>query len=240
MTNDYISRQAAIDAIHGRIFQQIVVEHPSYNTYPEYIGKPYFSIKYTENGQEFIGYGTYKPEVLSKYLKEYFIPSAQPDLNEWCTDCKEYDKERSCCHRWKKVIRETVEELKQAQRWIPCSERLPEGGREILVTEKGGFIRHCEYANYGDFQEFQTVKEGLTVHDVIAWMPLPEPYKGEEPFEELDNVLSEQIKDKWDQKQKLQMQIDKIKEALSDVGYAFTKEFEDIKKRLEKLEENNE
>lgn len=64
------------------------------------------------------------------------------------------------------------------QRWIPCSERLPEGGRVVLVTEKGGFIRHCEYANYCDFQEFQTVEEGLTVHDVIAWMPLPEPYKG--------------------------------------------------------------
>lgn len=72
------------------------------------------------------------------------------------------------------------DDIPSAQQWIPCSERLPEGGREILVTEKGGFIRHCEYANYGDFQEFQTVEEGLTVHDVIAWMPLPEPYKGEE------------------------------------------------------------
>lgn len=64
---------------HGRIFREIVVEYPSYCTYPEYKGKPYFSIKYTENGQEFIGYGTYKPEVLSKYLKEYFMPPAQPE-----------------------------------------------------------------------------------------------------------------------------------------------------------------
>ena len=55
-------------------------------------------------------------------------------------------------------------------------------------------------------------------------------------IKELDNVLSEQIKDKWEQQQKIQMQIDRIKEALSDVGYAFTKEIEDIKKRLEKLE----
>ena len=66
------------------------------------------------------------------------------------------------------------------KQWTPCSERLPEVNREILITEKGGFIRHCEYANYGDFQEFQTVEEGMTVDDVIAWMPLPEPYKGEE------------------------------------------------------------
>lgn len=63
----------------GRIFQEIVVEYPSYYIYPEYKGKPYFSIKYTENGQEFIGYGTYKPEVLSEYLKEYFMPTAQSE-----------------------------------------------------------------------------------------------------------------------------------------------------------------
>lgn len=59
-----------------RTFQEIIVEYPSISTYPEYEGKPYFSIKYTENGQGFIGYGTYKPEVLSEYLKEYFMPSA--------------------------------------------------------------------------------------------------------------------------------------------------------------------
>lgn len=63
----------------GRIFKSIVVEYPSLSTYPERKGKPYFSIKYTENGQEFIGYGTYKPEVLSEYLKEYFMPSAEPE-----------------------------------------------------------------------------------------------------------------------------------------------------------------
>ena len=63
----------------GRIFQEIVVEYPSYYIYPEYKWKPYFSIKYTENGQEFIGYSTYKPEVLSKYLKEYFMSTAQSE-----------------------------------------------------------------------------------------------------------------------------------------------------------------
>ena len=110
---DLISRQAAIETVmecydndelfevyedklrelppaqpeqqHGRIFREIVVEYPSYCTYPEYKGKPYFSIKYTENGQEFIGYGTYKPEVLSKYLKEYFMQPAQPERT--CVNC---------------------------------------------------------------------------------------------------------------------------------------------------------
>lgn len=61
-----------------RVFKEIIVEYPFYYIYPEYEGKPYFSIKYTENGQEFIGYGTYKPEVLSEYLKKYFMPQWIP------------------------------------------------------------------------------------------------------------------------------------------------------------------
>lgn len=73
------AQDAAGDTI-SRQFEEIVVEYPSFNnTYTEYKGKPYFSIKYTENGQEFIGYGTYNPEVLSRYLRDYFMPPAQPE-----------------------------------------------------------------------------------------------------------------------------------------------------------------
>ena len=39
------------------------------------------------------------------------IPSAKPDMDEWCTDCKEYDQKQHCCPRWNKVIRQTVEEM---------------------------------------------------------------------------------------------------------------------------------
>lgn len=76
-----------------RIFVELVVEYPDPElcTYKEYRGKPYYSIKYIENGETYVGYGTYNPKALSQYLKQYFIPSAQPE-----------------------------------QRWIPCSERLPE------------------------------------------------------------------------------------------------------------------
>lgn len=49
-------------------------------------------------------------DVILKRLKG--LPSAQPDLNEWCTDCKEYDKEKHHCPRFNRVIREA---LKDAQ-----------------------------------------------------------------------------------------------------------------------------
>lgn len=45
----------------------------------------------------------------------------EPTSYQWCTDCKEYDQEKHCCHRWSKVIRDTVEEMKQETKtghWI--------------------------------------------------------------------------------------------------------------------------
>lgn len=70
------------------------------------------------------------------------------------------------------------------QRWIPCSERLPEINKVVLVTDgevcwvcslfesqdiEDGL---CQWEdNYGHWHEFETW---------VAWMPLPEPYKGEQ------------------------------------------------------------
>lgn len=38
-------------------------------------------------------------------------PTADPGLDEWCTDCKEYDHGKHCCPRFNRVIRETLEEV---------------------------------------------------------------------------------------------------------------------------------
>lgn len=48
-----------------------------------------------------------------------FMPSAQSESFEWCTDCKEYDQEAHCCHRWSKMIRKTIEEM-QIVHCIDC------------------------------------------------------------------------------------------------------------------------
>lgn len=40
--------------------------------------------------------------------------TVEPEEFEWCRSCREYDQEQHCCHRWTKVIRQTVEELKAA------------------------------------------------------------------------------------------------------------------------------
>lgn len=32
---------------------------------------------------------------------------------EWCHECKEYDQEKHCCHRWSRAIRNTIAELEE-------------------------------------------------------------------------------------------------------------------------------
>jgi hypothetical protein len=78
---DATSSTSSTDDTIGRQFEEIVVRYPSVDlcNYPEHKGKPYFSIRYKENGENHIGYGTYKPEVLSQYLRDYFMSYAQPE-----------------------------------------------------------------------------------------------------------------------------------------------------------------
>lgn len=44
---------------------------------------------------------------------EDYTLEQEPQTFKWCADCREYDQEKHCCHRWTKVIRNTVEEMKQ-------------------------------------------------------------------------------------------------------------------------------
>ena len=109
------------------------------------------------------------------------MPSAEPEQEdfEWCTDCKEYDQEKHCCHRWTKVIRKTVEEMKSNQ-WIPVTEALPKDMDRLLATivrsdgskrvRSGDYYKGLFMMDNGD-----TWKE--TDKEVLAWMPLVEPYK---------------------------------------------------------------
>jgi hypothetical protein len=54
------------------------------------------------------------------------------------------------------------------QRWIPCSERLPEERQEILATTTDNA--------WGDVVIIRTYYKEMH-KSVIAWMPLPEPYR---------------------------------------------------------------
>ena len=68
-----------------------------------------------------------------------------------------------------------IRKLPSAQpvQWIPCSERLPENGHYYLWCSDMGHVQSDYYWN--GFEN--GMKYG---YNIVAWMPLPEPYKGGE------------------------------------------------------------
>ena len=105
--------------------------------------------------------------------------SAQPDLDEWCTDCKEYDQEKHCCPRFNRVIRETVEEVRKnaEQRWIPVEDEPPKFGKDVLISHKGAVSIDWLTQSEGSAYFFMS---GAGIADIDAWQPLPNPYEGGE------------------------------------------------------------
>lgn len=83
----------------------------------------------------------------------------------------------------------------EVQQWMPCSERLPEekdaGILKKLGTEKRSeyvlatvevkgermTVTACTYNGKWDWN----MKYAFPDFKVVAWMPLPEPWKGEQP-----------------------------------------------------------
>ena len=73
----------------------------------------------------------------------------------------------------KKRLDEWINNLPSAQpepHWIPCGERLPEERGFYLTTTKDKAV-YCDYWNEDNFDRTEMV---------LAWMPLPEPYRGGE------------------------------------------------------------
>ena len=186
--SDLIDRQAAIDAL-----DELCQEHRY-----RIPGKRETYSQYNEAWQDALG----RAEGAIGNL-----PSAQPEykLNEWCYDCKEYDQEHHCCPRFNRVIRTALQDAQPEPKWIPCSKRLPDDLEEVNITftnlapapyydfikgkcftgsavfYKGEWYWYSSITvdvlkEYGRY-ESEKIDEGIKI---VAWMPLPEPYRGEE------------------------------------------------------------
>lgn len=97
------------------------------------------------------------------------------------------------------MIEQLQEDLEQDEKengWIPVSEKLPEDEREYLVTlEKVygtpeifmGIASYLKFGNDGywnekkygylEWDKYSDGHGGTTMYKVIAWKPLPKPYK---------------------------------------------------------------
>ena len=66
----------------------------------------------------------------------------------------------------------------EKNQWIPVTERLPEEGPDILVCDIDGDIEVAHLSRLFRTEFFSSY--GDKIKNVKAWMPLPEPWKGEE------------------------------------------------------------
>lgn len=92
------------------------------------------------------------------------LPSAEPKTGEWIPI------------KWHEITEEEREREGYPKDWvvyIDCD--MPCDGDEILVQTKNGYIRWDVCYEDGEF----SLDSGWDwIEDIVAWMPLPEPYRG--------------------------------------------------------------
>lgn len=81
------------------------------------------------------------------------------DTFEWCVECKEYDQEQHCCHRWTKQIRKTIAEWESENGIVRCENCI---FYEKALSVQGFCHNHgsivsanafCSYGSYGERRE---------------------------------------------------------------------------------------
>ena len=106
-------------------------------------------------------------DVKAEFLNEQVIRETE----EQTSADRAYAKGWNECNRhWI----EAIKELPSAQQWIPCSERPPKEGVEVLICDIDGDIYCTHMTSYKEFYDWGDDK----IKNVIAWMPKPKPYEG--------------------------------------------------------------
>lgn len=96
---------------------------------------------------------------------------AQDLMYESCVQSEYASDELSDWIEVAKDILEGVPSADRPQEWIPCSERMPENGHYYLWCSDSGSVQRDYYWN--GFEKAQEYG-----YNIVAWMPLPKPWKG--------------------------------------------------------------
>lgn len=143
--------------------------------------------------------------ILEKILEEIEdvrkIMKSTVATNCFGKECENDDCTVCVCERVIEIIRSHMNDVTDTNvgsknNWIPCSERLPEDGEEMVLIQVSG--KPTENIQFEDAFEFAYYKkeEGWILEyypewknpEVVAWMPLLEPYKVEEMKTDIFNA----------------------------------------------------
>lgn len=100
-------------------------------------------------------------------LEEAIAHAKEMSENQYI--CEECQKEHRQLADWL----EELKSLREKSKWIPCSERLPENAMNVIAQFSDGTVTELRYAGNGIFEGIYEYSTRV----IIAWMPLPEPYK---------------------------------------------------------------
>ena len=112
-------------------------------------GKPYYEIKYKEVGKRHynIGYSSYNLDFVLEWREQYF----------------------------EVIENKAAKDTNVPSKWIPCSERLPEVDGMYTTTLSGELVGTDKpFVGQSYFEDGYWEEDGDCV---IAWMPLPDPYR---------------------------------------------------------------
>lgn len=136
-------------------------------------------------GTDEMGYGRERVSayecMIHSIKSEYLYPSVNPQ--QPCEDCISRQEAINCVtsNEFRYKIVEDIKTLpsvipKEKTGWIPVSERLPERYKEVIITD---IETSDTYLSRYIGNRYWECDNGLFKDRIIAWMPLPEPYKAE-------------------------------------------------------------
>ena len=114
-----------------------------------------------------------------KHAEEVMIENLEKTMNRNSSDpiaiqCYECADEHRQLAEWLKDYKRLLEQTQ----WIPVSERLPEETRAVLVWCPQYKNIYCAYLKKEQWWIFGAFFQ-IVPNEVIAWLPLPEPYREE-------------------------------------------------------------